>query len=769
MKKILLALLIVSTRIITFAQTNVTGMITVNTVWDSINDPYIIASNVLVVGGVKLTILPGTVIKFNSQKALQVDGELNVLGTDDARVTFTANTTNPTAGFWDAVIVASGTNASEVDSLGNYVSGNIVRNADFRYGGYVTTENYSAMLECRYTNLYLEKCSFKKSASFGISFNSYGSNSSKHTYIKENQIDSCDVFLQAHGPQISIISNKFNFGYLTLNGGFNFNVENNICRNSLGIRCTGVGAGTVNKNVIINTVVAGGGISLTNSNPSYYNLVYGNLIITKGGMTCTKNISNNVFIGTKGAVSTDYSPTYPIYLKNNQFIECNSTNNVQGGLLFELEGYPSVSFYFKNNLFENNIVPIDFGIIQHINTYSYATNLSNNNFFDNQATYLFKNLNPLLDVNAQNNYWETTNTSIIDQKIYDWYDNASVSFVNYSPILMSPDTIAPISRPKIKSLSKSCDGTVLSWNDNLEQDTKGYKIYYGNFNGYQFENVIDLGNVNHFSYSNLSNYDTIAITAYDHAADGVDDLIDGNESWFRFLYFNNATKLLNLNALNPNVKFCEGESITINASNNFQSYLWSTGATTPTITTSVPGTYHVTVIDSIGIQYCDSIMVQWQNINLNLGPDASIVPGQSFVLIANAPGSQFLWSDGSTGNQLTVDTIGTYWVKVTSTLGCVFYDTINVSFNLINIDEVDLNKIIAYYPNPANNEINIDLKGSYKQINIKINDVVGKQLFIENYKNKNALKINLEQFTKGIYLVEIVADNQHAVLKIIKE
>ena len=88
MRKLILTLTIVIIHLSAFSQTNVSGFLTVNTVWDSLNDPYIITGNVLVTDSVKLTILPGTVVKFNSQKALQIEGELNVLGTDSAHVIF---------------------------------------------------------------------------------------------------------------------------------------------------------------------------------------------------------------------------------------------------------------------------------------------------------------------------------------------------------------------------------------------------------------------------------------------------------------------------------------------------------------------------------------------------------------------------------------------------------------------------------------------------------------------------------------------------------
>lgn len=49
-------------------------------------------------------------------------------------------------------------------------------------------------------------------------------------------------------------------------------------------------------------------------------------------------------------------------------------------------------------------------------------------------------------------------------------------------------------------------------------------------------------------------------------------------------------------------KFCAGTTIELRATPGFARYQWSTGATTPTITVSQPGTYTVTVFDSIDCQ-----------------------------------------------------------------------------------------------------------------------------------------------------------------------
>src|SRR5436190_2598190 len=82
------------------AQTNVSGFISANTTWNLAGSPYIVVGNALLSPGYTLTIQPGVVVKFNTDKALQIDGELIAIGTPTNRIIFTSNQSLPAAGDW---------------------------------------------------------------------------------------------------------------------------------------------------------------------------------------------------------------------------------------------------------------------------------------------------------------------------------------------------------------------------------------------------------------------------------------------------------------------------------------------------------------------------------------------------------------------------------------------------------------------------------------------------------------------------------------------
>ncbi len=68
--------------------------------------------------------------------------------------------------------------------------------------------------------------------------------------------------------------------------------------------------------------------------------------------------------------------------------------------------------------------------------------------------------------------------------------------------------------------------------------------------------------------------------------------------------------------------------------------------------------------------------------SLNLGPDASMCPGDSLILDAGFGYSTYLWSTGDTTQTLPVKGMGTYWVTVSDD-ECTLSDTIEVSYWLV--------------------------------------------------------------------------------------
>jgi hypothetical protein len=83
------------------ASTVVAGPITTDTTWDTLGSPYLVTGGIVVVEeNATLTINPGVEVRFDLSAGLRVLGELRAVGTSDARIRLTANTSSPFPAYW---------------------------------------------------------------------------------------------------------------------------------------------------------------------------------------------------------------------------------------------------------------------------------------------------------------------------------------------------------------------------------------------------------------------------------------------------------------------------------------------------------------------------------------------------------------------------------------------------------------------------------------------------------------------------------------------
>lgn len=128
---------------------------------------------------------------------------------------------------------------------------------------------------------------------------------------------------------------------------------------------------------------------------------------------------------------------------------------------------------------------------------------------------------------------------------------------------------------------------------------------------------------------------------------------------------------------------CPGDAIVLDATTPGVSYLWSTGAVTPSITVSNGGTYSVTLTNGTGCTATDAVdIVAATPGAVDLGPDLTLCQGQNAVLDAALPGASYNWSTGATTPTITVSSSGSYSVDVTQG-SCMVSDQINVVVNIV--------------------------------------------------------------------------------------
>ena len=161
---------------------------------------------------------------------------------------------------------------------------------------------------------------------------------------------------------------------------------------------------------------------------------------------------------------------------------------------------------------------------------------------------------------------------------------------------------------------------------------------------------------------------------------------------------------------------CDGQTGMVEVTNDalFETFLWATGETTPTITVDEPGTYTVTATNDQGCTASAQIVV-----GVGDGPDLDIIAtaatcgesnGTIYVTALPPQTYTYQWSNGTNGPEINNAPPGTYSVTVTDPNGCTATGTEIIPDNpiVITINETitpnssctDWNGAINLFVNP---------------------------------------------------------------------
>jgi len=224
---------------------------------------------------------------------------------------------------------------------------------------------------------------------------------------------------------------------------------------------------------------------------------------------------------------------------------------------------------------------------------------------------------------------------------------------------------------------------------------------------------------------------------------------------------------------------CAGSTTTLTSSapGFGGSYLWSTGSTGASITTSVGGVYTVTLTNLFGCKGSKSVTVTILPLpTANITGSLQICPGQPTTLTATGGGT-YLWHTGATTSTLLVNTTGVKSVTVTGVNGCKAVKSVTVTMPHNCPDEPDLpvGKItgpispVYIYPNPTTQSFNV---GNHSNvIMVEIFDYTGRLLKqVPKQDNEEFSNIDIKQFVQGTYFIRIVnSDNSFELFKLIKD
>jgi hypothetical protein len=124
---------------------------------------------------------------------------------------------------------------------------------------------------------------------------------------------------------------------------------------------------------------------------------------------------------------------------------------------------------------------------------------------------------------------------------------------------------------------------------------------------------------------------------------------------------------------------CEGTTVTLDAGNPGETYLWDNASVNQTRTVTTTGTYFVTVKNIANCKGSDTVKVTFHPLPIvNLGNDTTFCYDNTLTLNAGNPGASYLWNTNSTSQTIDVNTTGNYSVVVTDIYSCVGSDNINI-------------------------------------------------------------------------------------------
>ena len=130
----------------------------------------------------------------------------------------------------------------------------------------------------------------------------------------------------------------------------------------------------------------------------------------------------------------------------------------------------------------------------------------------------------------------------------------------------------------------------------------------------------------------------------------------------------------------------------LDAGSGYYIYNWSNGDTTSSITASLPGNYHVNVIDQNGCTASSDTITIYLNqfaFDINsIGTDSICQPNGQVTLDAGSGYFSYLWSSGGNSQQTVVNTAGNYTVNVMDMNGCSGTSNPFIVHNIVSTSQI---------------------------------------------------------------------------------
>jgi hypothetical protein len=183
-------------------------------------------------------------------------------------------------------------------------------------------------------------------------------------------------------------------------------------------------------------------------------------------------------------------------------------------------------------------------------------------------------------------------------------------------------------------------------------------------------------------------------------------------------------------------------------------------------TYTASGTYTQTLVNSQG---CDSIIT----LNLTINSPIAAVSQNGLLLSATPGGTTYQWINcnpydlltGETNLTYTITSNGEYAVIVTEN-GCK--DTSNcILFNNVGLEDIFLEGV-SVYPNPTDGKIVIRTKNEFNNVQLQVFNAIGQLIYKKEGLSGSELEIDLHNYSKGLYILELKGGHHVNRVKVMK-
>ena len=382
------------------AQTNVSGVYFTNTTWNLAGSPYNLVGDVQVADGVTLTIDPSVEINYNSDYEILIKGTLIANGTNPNPIVFNGNASNtPMIMFKSANL--SNSEISHANFSGPKKAIQLADESEFNQD---VIKNSGTLLisDVVLSNTEVWTKGYDTSAHLAIENATITNSTFRGLYpltetiaLKNSTIDNS-----------SIHSDSYNYG---------IKLDQCIVNNTqFTVGCCDANFEIIESEITNCQFQVGGG-----------NPVNGPVVITSSELSNTTLVLPAARVEVTSSI-INYSSSVGLYFGNGIF-HCSQISGNGSGTAIQTTGLNGYNIGGSLDIANAAIFDNSTGIkLMDAN----VVTIENSNLYDN-AAFSIENLTTK-NITATNNWWGTTNSTAIENSIYDYYDNINYGEVDYA-------------------------------------------------------------------------------------------------------------------------------------------------------------------------------------------------------------------------------------------------------------------------------------------------------------------------------------------------